>query len=196
MGLIIKTHNATNAYTYSKVFMANPVTGKCLDTLDIANYYFNLTGSYTSQLFTDTANAAGYASTYDVQFSENKNMFTQSMYSWVIEKWVHKGTLPTVSINSVERVSNAVPELWSLDQNYPNPFNPSTHFKFTVGSQQLVTLTVFDALGREVSTIVNEMMQPGTYTATWNALPFTSGVYFYRLQAGTFSETKRMILMK
>jgi len=197
LGHLIQTHTLVDAcYSYSKIFVLNPKTGARMDSLDIAQYYYNLTGSYTTQLFSDTAHAAGYTSTYDVGFSEKKNMFTQSMYSWVVERWHYTGTLPTVIINSVGKLSAGDPERWALAQNYPNPFNPTTSFRFDVGAASNVTLTVYDALGRQLETIVNQTMQPGSYTATWNALPYSSGVYFYKLQAGSFTETKRMVLMK
>ena len=85
---------------------------------------------------------------------------------------------------------------FTLEQNYPNPFNPATIISFSLSSEFLVSLKVFDALGREVATLVNEKMSPGTYTRRWNAGNTSSGVYFYRLQAGTYSETKKLLLLK
>jgi hypothetical protein len=99
-------------------------------------------------------------------------------------------------VTSVERVSTDVPTRFSLDQNYPNPFNPSTNISFGVPSKQFVTLKVFDALGREVSNLVSEELSAGTYSRQWNAAALPSGVYFYRLQAGQYTETKKMILLR
>ena len=93
-------------------------------------------------------------------------------------------------------VENNKPEQFKLEQNYPNPFNPTTHFAFRIAERGLVTLKVYDLLGREMATIVNEELQPGTYNMTWNASSMPSGVYFYRLQAGIFTDMKKMILMK
>jgi hypothetical protein len=200
LGFAIKTHNATSAYTCSKLFMLNPSTGARLDSLDIADYYYvnsdtiALNRSYTTVINGPDVHIAGYASTYDVSVTPAKNMYTQSMFGWAVEKWTYKGTLPT--LNGVAKISSDLPERWSLAQNYPNPFNPTTNFRFDVGVASQVTLTVYDALGRQLETIVNQTMQPGTYSATWNALPYSSGVYFYKLQAGSFNETKRMVLMK
>jgi hypothetical protein len=90
-------------------------------------------------------------------------------------------------------------------QNYPNPFNPSTNIKFQIPSSKLgfgnwnlgfVSLKVFDVLGREVATLVNENLPAGSYQVTFNAEGLASGVYFYRLQTGALSETKRMILAR
>jgi hypothetical protein len=96
----------------------------------------------------------------------------------------------------IEPISTLVPDKFSLSQNYPNPFNPSTHFEFRIADFGLVNLTIYDALGREVETIVNENLKPGTYKVDWNATKYPSGVYFYRITAGEFTDTKKMILIK
>jgi hypothetical protein len=85
---------------------------------------------------------------------------------------------------------------FSLAQNFPNPFNPNTSLKYEIGSQQFVTLKVYDLLGREVSTLVNEEKPAGRYEVKFNANMLSSGIYFYRLQAGSFIETKKMLLLK
>lgn len=97
---------------------------------------------------------------------------------------------------SVQPVSNQVPSKYSLSQNYPNPFNPETKIKFDVPASGLTQLIVYDALGREVSTVVNEQLNPGTYVAAFNASYLSSGVYYYKLVSGDFIETRRMILLK
>ena len=83
-----------------------------------------------------------------------------------------------------------------LGQNYPNPFNPATTISFSVPTQSFVSLKVFDALGREVSILLSEQLSAGTYSRQWDAAGLASGVYFYRLQAGSFSETKKLILLR
>jgi Secretion system C-terminal sorting domain len=97
--------------------------------------------------------------------------------------------------SGVERISS-LPGRFSLSQNYPNPFNPATEFQFTLPQERIVVLKIYDLLGREVSTLVNERMPVGNYTARWDASGFASGVYFYRLTAGDFESAKRMVLMK
>jgi hypothetical protein len=97
---------------------------------------------------------------------------------------------------TVSSVDGTIPSAFALNQNYPNPFNPTTTIEFRVSSSEFVSLKVLDVLGREVATLVNEPRQPGTYSVRWNAAGAPSGVYFYRLQAGTFVETKKMILAK
>jgi len=98
------------------------------------------------------------------------------------------------------------PTAFSLEQNYPNPFNPSTSIQYAVSSRQLVSLKVYDVLGNEVATLVNEEKPAGTYEVEFDASTlkgsvsakggYASGVYFYKLQAGDFIQTKKMVLMK
>jgi hypothetical protein len=92
--------------------------------------------------------------------------------------------------------NNEIPDNYSLLQNYPNPFNPTTNIKFSLPNTGLVKLVVFDVLGREVATLVNEVKSAGNYTADFDASTLSSGVYFYRLESGNFTETKKMLLVK
>lgn len=97
---------------------------------------------------------------------------------------------------SVQNISSEVPSAYSLKQNYPNPFNPTTNIRYALPKNGMVKLVVFDALGREVETLVNESQQAGTYEAKFNGAALTSGVYFYKLSAGDFTDTKRMLIIK
>jgi N-acetylneuraminic acid mutarotase len=89
-----------------------------------------------------------------------------------------------------------IPKVFELKQNYPNPFNPVTHFEFRIARSGFASLKIYDILGREIAVLVNEKLNPGTYKAEWNASSFPSGVYFYRLSAADFSQTKKMVLIK
>ena len=95
---------------------------------------------------------------------------------------------------------NKVPSAYSLKQNYPNPFNPTTKIKFDVANVKqaslLVTLKVYDIMGREVQTLINEKLTPGTYEVTFDGSALSSGVYFYKLISDGFTETKRMLMIK
>jgi uncharacterized delta-60 repeat protein len=88
------------------------------------------------------------------------------------------------------------PIQFTLYQNYPNPFNPTTTISFSLPSKSFVSLKVFDALGREVASLVSEELHAGTYSLQWNAAGSPSGVYFYRLQTGSFTETKKLLLIR
>jgi hypothetical protein len=92
-----------------------------------------------------------------------------------------------------------VPDEFNLSQNYPNPFNPVTDIRYQIPDGRLpiqTTLKVYNVLGQEVCTLVNQMQEPGSYDVRWDASDMASGVYFYRLTAGEFTSTKRMVLMK
>ncbi len=99
-------------------------------------------------------------------------------------------------LTGVEQKDLLVPQHFYVDQNYPNPFNPSTTIQFGVPSRSFVTVKVFDVLGQEVATIFSGEANAGDYTATFNAASLSSGVYFYRIQAGNWSQTKRMMFVK
>jgi hypothetical protein len=99
-------------------------------------------------------------------------------------------------LTDVEEFHASLPEGYSLEQNYPNPFNPVTTMSFCLPSQAFVSLKVFDTLGREVSILLEEELPAGTYVQRWDAEALTSGVYFCRLQAGSFTETRKLILQR
>jgi hypothetical protein len=97
---------------------------------------------------------------------------------------------------AVEEINSDIPSDYVLYNNYPNPFNPSTTINFSVLSSEFVTLKVFDVLGNEVAVLVDEEKPAGIYEVKFDAIGLSSGIYFYKLQAGSFVETKKMILMK
>lgn len=101
-----------------------------------------------------------------------------------------------VPITGINLISSEIPSHFSISQNYPNPFNPSTVIKFQVANYSNVKLIVLDALGRELTAIVDEQLTAGTYEVNWNADKFSSGVYYYKLTAGDYTATKKMILLK
>ena len=96
-----------------------------------------------------------------------------------------------------------MPDKFSLYQNYPNPFNPTTKIKFALPKSSFTTIKIYNTLGSEVATLVNEQLQPGTYEVEFDGSKFASGVYYYKLivrQAGSstgdYTETKKMVLVK
>ncbi len=98
--------------------------------------------------------------------------------------------------NGNENSNQNTPEQFKLSQNYPNPFNPSTMIEYSIANQQKVELKVYDVLGREVATLVNEIQNPGSYNVMFNAASLSSGIYFYKLVSGSYSDIKKMILVK
>ncbi|GAB5408227.1 MAG: hypothetical protein BalsKO_05920 [Balneolaceae bacterium] len=107
---------------------------------------------------------------------------------------LEKTSLKKLPVSNEE--TEEVPSAITLHQNYPNPFNPTTTISFELNQPSEVTLTVFDALGRTVTTLVNEQKSTGSYSVNFDASNLSSGIYFYRLEAGAFIETKRLTLIK
>jgi len=102
----------------------------------------------------------------------------------------------TGSVTAVEIEHASLPKTFYLQQNYPNPFNPSTKVTYQVSKAGFVSIKIYDLLGREAATLVDEVMQAGTYSSTWDGMKFNSGVYFCRMQSESFSTTIKMILTK
>jgi len=105
----------------------------------------------------------------------------------------------SIDINpgSINQISSVVPESYKLEQNYPNPFNVGTKIRFAVKENNaFVNLSVYDVSGRLIKNLVNEKFNAGEYEYLYDAEGLSSGVYFYSLRAGDFSETKRMVLVK
>ena len=106
------------------------------------------------------------------------------------------GFIPPDEPVGIQPISTNVPDKFSLHQNYPNPFNPATTIKFDIRTAAFTKLTVFDVLGREIQTLVNEVLKTGSYSLVFDGSKYNSGVYFYRLASGDFTETKRMLMVK
>jgi len=96
----------------------------------------------------------------------------------------------------ISPISTEIPKSFSLSQNYPNPFNPTTKIKFDIAKQTNAKIIIYDAVGREISIVLDEHLKAGTYSVDWNANNFPSGIYFYKLQTDNYTETKKMVLIK
>jgi hypothetical protein len=99
-------------------------------------------------------------------------------------------------VSGIEELLTIFPKEFSLSQNYPNPFNPSTQFYITLPQKEKVVIKIFDMLGREVQSIVNDVFAAGKYNFTWNAGSFASGVYLLKMQSGSFNQSRKMLLLK
>jgi len=115
----------------------------------------------------------------------------------LLDLWNFGANFPVVVIDNPVTVEDEIsPVQFTLSQNYPNPFNPSTRIEYAISTTQFVSLKVYDVLGNEVTTLVNEEKAAGSYEVDFNATGLPSGVYFYRLQSGSKVETKKMLLLK
>ena len=115
----------------------------------------------------------------------------------LIAAWIDEGALEELNIKN----NKASPERFTLYQNYPNPFNPVTNLDYDLPEDAMVNITVFDMMGKVVRTLVNDQQSAGYKTLQWNAMsnsgqPVSSGLYIYTIQAGEFSKTRKMILLK
>jgi len=97
---------------------------------------------------------------------------------------------------NVNSDGNTIPLSFKLEQNYPNPFNPNTVISYQLSSVSFVTLKVYDVLGREVATLVNEQKEAGDYVVNFDASKLSSGIYIYKLNAGNYSSIKKMMVVK
>jgi len=108
-----------------------------------------------------------------------------------------RGVLDYMDITTdAEQVTDLTPNEFKLEQNYPNPFNPSTSIQYAIGSRQFVTIKVYDILGNDITTLVNDSRDAGIYNSQFTMHDLASGIYFYRLQAGDFVQSKKMILLR
>jgi photosystem II stability/assembly factor-like uncharacterized protein len=137
----------------------------------------------------DTWQLAGFG------FYMNRFRFLSDTLGYAVGTTVYKYSTDT-SATGIEETPVELPQTFVLDNNYPNPFNPTTTILFRIGTRSHVSLKVFDLLGDEVATLVNEVRNAGTYEATFHAVGISSGVYFYRLMAEGLIATRTMVLAK
>jgi hypothetical protein len=130
----------------------------------------------------------------------DSNLIVGRTYEWRIYSYNIIGNSPYSNVVSTLITSidpeASIPDDYSLSQNYPNPFNPTTKINFDIPKQSYVKLVIYDLLGMEVSTLVNSQLNPGRYSAEWNGSDLASGMYFYKIEAGSFSQIKKMVLIK
>ena len=139
--------------------------------------------------------------TSDTGYVISGTRYHNDMYDILVIKTDKNGLTQIIGIAPI---GSTIPLSFKLYQNYPNPFNPVTNIKFNIplikgvseGRGVLTQLIIYDVTGREVSVLVNDLLKPGEYSSDWNASNFASGVYFYKITAGDFSDVKKMILLK
>ncbi len=164
----------------------------------VANYVF--CGTNNGGIFVTTNYGGKWISIADSLTSYNISALALSGSNIIAGSsngFIWYRTLANMIISGVNEGQNNLPYQFALYQNYPNPFNPSTIISYSVPKSSLVSIKVYDILGKEVETLVNENKSAGNYSVQFNASSkFASGVYLYRMQAGSFVETKKLILLK
>jgi len=150
------------------------------------------TSTWTSAKDYNRVNYAYLEDSLNCKYPTSASIYTAADHGQPVGALTWWNMTPT----NVEKVTNRVPVTFSLDQNYPNPFNPTTTLEYSISRSSHVVLEVFNVLGQSVGKLVNEQLSPGSYKTTFDASALSSGVYFYRLSADNFVQTKKMILMK
>lgn len=172
----------------------NTVTLNWITSTEMNNSGFDILRSVQKDVWEKIAFVRGNGTTTEINYYsfEDENL-NAGKYSYRLKQIDFDGSY---EYSNVVYVDVAIPTKFELSQNYPNPFNPSTTIKFTIPESAMVTLSIFNALGEEVALLVNRVMESGTYEVNFNAVGLNSGMYFYRIQAGDFTQVKKMTLLK
>ncbi len=163
---------------------------------------YNGSSNLLIEICFDNSSYTEYSPVYATSVSNmTRGYYTDNSSGCTMTSGSNQSLRPNITIyyNTATGTGNeltTVPKVFSISQNYPNPFNPVTKINYGVPKQSLITIKVYDILGREVATLVNDTKQPGYYTVDFDGSNFASGVYFYRFTAGTFTDVKRFILLK
>ena len=193
------------------VFRANPVTGALHIGGSVFENQNSLIGLPNSILYAKVGNQFKRFNISGGTGSYLLDSLSQGNYTIVCDRLGYDGGSKNVSLNSisqdtvnfylnrivsVNKISQKIPVSYNLYQNYPNPFNPVTTIKFDLPKSSTVQLKIYDLLGKEVIKLVDDKLNPGTYNIVWNAINYSSGVYFYKLIAGDYTVTKKLVLIK
>jgi len=151
--------------------------------------------SYSQYRFTRYADVIGI-----IYYLKGSSTYINSTYyKFDLQGCVINGILygdTTIYPLAIHQISNEIPLKNHLLQNYPNPFNPVTNIKFDIPKRMMVKIAIYDMLGKEISILANEEMNAGSYSVDWDASNYPSGVYFYKITAGDYSESRKMVLLK
>ena len=161
--------------------------GKIPGELDI---FQNSDFNWTKILLTNDFYGGEDVEVLDMDGDEDLDIVTAASSGKLV--WWENETVVGVS----DEDNDLVPQRFSLEQNYPNPFNPVTTISFSIPDESSVTLKIYDVLGNEIAALVNEEKLAGEYEVNFDGNEFTSGIYFYQLKAGLYSEIKKMTLLK
>jgi hypothetical protein len=145
--------------------------------------------------FSSIAFIPGRGTTTEISsYSYSDKNLNNGTYNYRLKQIDYNGSYTYYNLEETIEIKS--PFKFELAQNYPNPFNPSTALSFVIAHQSLVSLKVFDILGNEIATLINEEKHPGVYEVEFSASTLPSGVYFYQMKAGSFIQTRKMVLLR
>jgi photosystem II stability/assembly factor-like uncharacterized protein len=205
--LIMKTTNAGNNWqnvfyrdgeqynVLSSVYFTDINTGYSVGS----SYYFP-TGGTLSIILKTTNQGANWgfqasppgSSLLSIEFLNNSTGFAVGIYGTILKTTDGGGEI----ISGINSYSNEIPDGYALYQNYPNPFNPSTIIKYEIPNKQQVSIKIYNVLGNEIESLINEVQSAGIYEVTWNAANLPSGIYYYKIHTENYSNSKKMLLVK
>ncbi len=191
------THTITNS---GFAFSPATLTVTAGDTI-----IFSLAGIHdaveVSQATWDADGSTALSGGFSVPFGGGSTVLTHTgIHYYVCQPHASLGMKGSITVNPASatavREGNGIPARFSLSQNYPNPFNPTTVITYEIPDKSFVSLRLFNLLGQEIATLVNEQAQPGKYSVTWDGSSQPSGIYFYTMKTAGFQETKKLMIVK
>jgi photosystem II stability/assembly factor-like uncharacterized protein len=198
-GTILKTLNGgimpVELTSFSAIISNSKVQLYWSTATELNNHGFEIERSLDKTIWATIGFREGYGTRSEPQdytYSDDISEISSSKFYYRLKQIDFDGSFEYSDIVEVE----IAPSVFFLSQNYPNPFNPSTSIQYAISSRQFVTLKVYDVLGKEIATLVNEERIAGTYEIIFNSSSLASGIYYYQIRAGDYVETKKMILMK
>lgn len=175
-------------YDYTNV---QGVTPQFVEAVDVTSGISTADSVASTPVFGTTVNANGSG---DIAVKSNSDG-SVTVFVLATNNGIGAYTF-NANLTAIEQHGEATPSSYVLSQNYPNPFNPTTQIDYSVPRNSFVTLKVYNVLGQEVANLFSGNLRAGSYTATFDASRLASGVYFYRIDAGSFSSVKKMVLLK
>jgi hypothetical protein len=160
---------------------------------EINNQGFDVQRKSVNSAYESVGFVSGFGTTTEAKSYSFNDEVDNGSYTYRLKQIDFDGSFEYS--NEIE-VDVNIPAVYSLEQNYPNPFNPSTTINFSIANEGFVKLAVYNTLGQEVMTLVNEVKESGSHSITFDASSLTSGAYFYKLETAQFSQTKKMLLAK
>jgi hypothetical protein len=198
LGYVIRYYDSTyvpvELFLFEGKIENNKIILNWKTATELNNMGFNIEKSFDKEIWFDIGFVEGSGTTMNPNiYSFIDNQITSDIQFYRLKQIDYDGSFEYSNIIDVEV---GTPSDFFLSQNYPNPFNPLTTINYSIAKQGIVSLKIYDILGNEIMTLVNEVKPSGNYSAQFNASALASGMYIYKLQSGDFVKARKMILIK